>query len=154
MLDFWHCRERPVGNGYFQQFVNAQILPFVGYILVEKSQRVDQNRTRIAVWQGRGVVLLGELNALRIDRQRQMNVIRHRPAKLMIKRDLPYGRFDQVRPAHNFRHALEMIVDDHRQVIRKQTITTVNNKIFTCQTFIRPNLTGEPIVEAGDGRAL
>ena len=58
MLDFWHCRECPLGNGHFQQFVNTQILPFVGYILVEKSQRVDQNRTRIAVWQGRGVFLL------------------------------------------------------------------------------------------------
>ena len=123
MLDFWHRRERPLRDGHFQQFVNTQILPFVGYILVEKSQRVDQNRTRIAVWQGWGVVLLGQFNTLRIDRQRQMKVTRYRPAKLLIQRYLPHGRFDQVCPAHNFRDALEMVVDDHGQVISKQTIT-------------------------------
>ena len=68
-----------------------------------------------------------------------MDVIRHRPAKLLVKRYLPHGRLNQIRPAHDFRNALEMVIDNHRQVIGKQTITTVNNKIFTRQAFIRLN---------------
>jgi hypothetical protein len=47
-----------------------------------------------------------------------------------------------------------MVVDDHGQVISKQTITTVNNKIFARQTFIGTDLSGEQIVETGDGRTL
>ena len=57
MLDFWHGHKRPVSNGRFQQFIQTQILPFLRYILVEKSQRVDQNRARIAVRQRRGMIL-------------------------------------------------------------------------------------------------
>ena len=72
-----------------------------------------------------------------------MNIVRCRPAKLVIQRDLPYGRLDQIRPAHNFRHALEMIVHHHGQVVGEQAIATVNNKILTRQTFIGMNLTGE-----------
>ena len=143
MLDFWHGLERPVGDGQIQQFVYTQILPFVGYILVEKPQRVDQNRARIAAWQGGRVVLLGELNAPRIDRQRQVDVIRRCPAKLMIKRYLPHRRFNQIRSAHNFRHALEMIVHHHRQVIGEQAVAAVDDEIFTGKTFVGVDFAGE-----------
>ena len=83
-----------------------------------------------------------------------MNVVRCRPAKLVIQRYLSHGRLDQIRPAHNFRHALKTIVDDHRQVIGEKAVTAVNNKILTRQTFIGMNLTGEEIVKVRHRGAL
>ena len=89
------------------------------------------------------MVLLGQLNALRIDRQRQMNVIRRCPAKLMIQRYLSHRRFDQICPAHNFRDALETIVDDHGQVIGEKAVAAVNNKILAREALISMDFAGE-----------
>jgi hypothetical protein len=55
---------------------------------------------------------------------------------MLIQRNLPHRRLDQIRAADNFRDALKMIVHHHRQVIGEQAIATVDNKILTRQTFI------------------
>lgn len=83
-----------------------------------------------------------------------MNVIRRRPAKLVIQRYLPHRRLNQIGPAHNFGDALKVIIYHHRQVIGKQSVTAVNNKIFPRQALIRLNVTGEQVVKVEHGSAL
>ena len=83
-----------------------------------------------------------------------MNVIWHFPAKKLVQRDLPHCRFDQICPADNFAHALEVIIHHHRQVIGKQTITAMNNKIYTRQFLVGVNNAAQLISKLRDRMLL
>ncbi len=43
--------------------------------------------------------------------------------------DLPVGGVEQVRTPHNLRHTLKIVINDHGQLIGKQTIRPPDDKI-------------------------
>ena len=87
------------------------------------------------------MILFGKFSALFVKRQRQMNIVWRLPAKLLIQRNLPHRRFYEIGAAHNFRHALEVVIYHYREVIGKQPVAAVNNKIFASKLRVSLNYT-------------
>lgn len=133
MLDF---RQLPVGDGLGEYIIDAQGLPLLGDRLIQKAERPDDFGARIAFRQRRRVVLFREFIAVAIESQRQMEVIRRLPAKMLIQRNLPHRRLNQVCAADNLGDPLKVVVDHHRQVVGEQPVATVDNKILTRQRLI------------------
>ena len=72
-----------------------------------------------------------------------MNIVRRLPAKLLIQRDLPHRGFDKIGAAYNLCYALKVVINHHGEVIGKQPVATVNDKIFACKLWICLNFTAQ-----------
>ena len=70
-----------------------------------------------------------------------MNIVRRLPAKLLIQRDLPHRGFDEIGAANNLRYALKVVINYHGEVIGKQPVAAVDDKIFTSKLRVSLNHT-------------
>ncbi len=98
MLDF---RRLPVGDGLGRVNHRCSGPATPRDRLIQKAERPDDFGARIAFRQRRRVVLFREFIAVAIESQRQMEVIRRLPAKMLIQRNLPHRRLNQVCAADN-----------------------------------------------------
>lgn len=65
-----------------------------------------------------------------------MEVVRCLPAKMLIQRNLPHRRLNQIGAADDLGDPLKVVIDHHRQVVGKQSVATVDNKIFSRQRLV------------------
>ncbi|OGA16640.1 MAG: hypothetical protein A3I63_11475 [Betaproteobacteria bacterium RIFCSPLOWO2_02_FULL_66_14] len=76
-----------------------------------------------------GAGLLGELFACGGYRHRDVEVARLRESQEPLQEDLPRGRVEQIRSAHDIRHALIGVVHHHRELVGEQAIGPTKNEI-------------------------
>ena len=101
--------------------------------LTQKIQRLPQQRLLLADRQGGGMVLFGELKAARLQGQWQMQPGWLGALQQTVEGDLAHCGFEQIRATHHLRDTAVGIVDHHRQIVGKQAIAPLENKIFSCQ---------------------
>ena len=98
--------------------------------------------------------MLRQFIALRVECQRQMDIVRRLPAKMLIKRYLPHRRLDKIGAADDFADALKMIVHYHRQIIGEQPIAAVDNEIFPRQRLIGDDRAAQSVIKFEDRTRL
>ncbi len=72
---------------------------------------------------------LGQPHTCLIAHQITVIIIRHRQPERPEQKNLPRRRFQQIRPAHDFRDAHGGIVNHDSQLIRRHVVAPPNNKI-------------------------
>src|SRR5690606_15721417 len=106
--------------------------------LAEEVQRRAQIGAGFGIAQSRGESLFAEFLALRIYDHRNMGIKRFvdvvrwlqlRRAQAALQKNLPRCRIEQIRSAHDMRHALRGIVEYHRQLIRRQLLLAKDNEV-------------------------
>lgn len=65
-----------------------------------------------------------------------MDVVRHLPAELLVQKDLSHHGFDKIGAVYNLCYALRVVINHHSEIIGKQPVATVNDKIFARKLWI------------------
>ncbi len=76
-----------------------------------------------------GARALAEFLSRTIDRNRDMQVVRLWITEESLQPDLSRRRVDQIDPAHNFGHTLQVIVDDDGELIGDQPVTAQDHEV-------------------------
>jgi len=113
-----------------------------------------QVRERLAVVERRGTCLLGQLVAVRVEHQRDVQVAGCRQPEQALQQDLPGRRADEVGTAHDVGDSLRPVVDDDRQLISPQAIGAAQHEIAGrhAQVFMMDGAVAVDPVD--DGRRL
>ena len=132
---------------------------------IESTQRFFRGRRRLLTQRAEGererrrrprvverlerqrAVPLAELLPVRARRRAEVRVRRRRKAERALERDLPRGRVEKVRAAHDLRDALSRVVHDDRELVGERTVRALHDEVADGNLEIFGEGTEEKIFE-------
>ncbi len=113
-------------------------------------QRELQRVRYVTRWQRHSAVTLSDFCAGLVDDDRQVRVSRRPVTEGALQCDLTRGRRQEIGAAHDLGHALRLVVDDDRELIREDSISAVDHEVARCDGDVFFDLPGDEIFEGND----